>query len=537
MKNKIKFSKEDIGGDILPILTTGLYRNVLDTLREYIQNSIDARAKHIELVIDPDTIMVSDDGQGMSAEEARNAIKLGISAKNPTVNVGFRGIGVYSAFNLCNTLDIFTRTSNKNPCFAINFNFKNIRKALLEDQERRKRGESSSLYLEKLFENDVSVSVDDDNTITKKGTRCIMGGLLGHVYQRLNDWNEVVSYLQDVIPLPFSPSFKHKDEIEEEFSSEYYKVVPFKLQISNRRESIYRPYNNSMFTHGGEHPPAFFDIPARKKEHFAFAWVCINDARRVLKEPKLRGLLIKKFGFSISDRNYLEHYFGRAVINRRITGEIIVKHENLIPNAARSDFEHNSTRQLFFQAFPGFIKNVSQWANKLQAEDKAKEVLDEVAASVYKISETLPKARRDREELLRLNLRLNYLSEQLLRHATTLKKIMPDEFDEVIFETKDCQNSVKSALVERKKKAKDLEKEAIRNIQRKASVAKKKKKKRLKDIPKNLVAVTEDYGLKMSEELLDFLKYLDEDILQQRLETEEYQEIISSMREFMEERL
>jgi len=537
MISKISFSKEDIGGDILPILTTGLYRDVLDTLREYIQNSIDAQAKHIELVIDPDTIMVADDGQGMSADMARNAIKLGISGKNPTLNIGFRGIGVYSAFNLCNSLDIFTRTSEETPCFAINFNFKNIRKALLEDQERRKKGEKSSLYLEKLLENDVSVSLDHENTITKKGTRCIMSGLIGHVYQRLNDWNEVVSYLQDVIPLPFDPSFKYKDDIEKRFSDEDYRVVPLKLQISNRRESIYRPYNNSMFTHGGEHPPAYFDISAGRKERFAFAWVCINDARKVLTDSKLRGLLIKKFGFSISGRNYLEHYFGRAVINRRITGEIIVKHVDLIPNAARSDFEYNSTRQLFFQAFPSFIKNVTQWANKLQAEDKAKEVLDEVATFVYKIIEVLPKARRDREELLRLNLQLNQLSEQIRRHSTTLKKIMPDEFDELFSEIKDCQTSVKSALVERKKNAKDFEKEAIRNIQRKASIAKKKKKERFKDIPTNLVAVAEAYGLKMSDELLVFLKYLDEDILQQRLETEEYKEIISSLREFIEERV
>jgi len=257
----------------------------------------------------------------------------------------------------------------------------------------------------------------------------------------------------------------------------------------------------------------------------------------VLTDSKLRGLLIKKFGFSISGRNYLEHYFGRAVINRRITGEIIVKHVDLIPNAARSDFEYNSTRQLFFQAFPSFIKNVTQWANKLQAEDKAKEVLDEVATFVYKIIEVLPKARRDREELLRLNLQLNQLSEQIRRHSTTLKKIMPDEFDELFSEIKDCQTSVKSALVERKKNAKDFEKEAIRNIQRKASIAKKKKKERFKDIPTNLVAVAEAYGLKMSDELLVFLKYLDEDILQQRLETEEYKEIISSLREFIEERV
>lgn len=212
---------------------------------------------------------------------ARNAIKLGISEKNPTLNIGFRGIGVYSAFNLCNSLDIFTRTSEKTPCFAINFNFKNIRKALLEDQERRKKGERSSLYLEKLLENDVSVSLDHENTITKKGTRCIMSGLLGHVYQRLNDWNEVVSYLQDVIPLPFDPSFRYKDDIEKRFTDEDYRIVPLKLQISNQRESIYRPYNNSMFSYGGEHPPIFFDILAGRKERFAFAWVCINDAQGV----------------------------------------------------------------------------------------------------------------------------------------------------------------------------------------------------------------------------------------------------------------
>ena len=41
MVKKINFKKEDIGGEILPILTTGLYRNVLDTVREYVQNIMD----------------------------------------------------------------------------------------------------------------------------------------------------------------------------------------------------------------------------------------------------------------------------------------------------------------------------------------------------------------------------------------------------------------------------------------------------------------------------------------------------------------
>ncbi len=150
-----------------------------------------------------------------------------------------------------------------------------------------------------------------------------------------------------------------------------------------------------MFSHGGEHPPKFFEISSGK-EKFGFAWVCISDARQVLKNPKLRGFLIKKSGFSISDRNYFEPYFGRTVINRRITGEVIVKHTNLIPNAARSDFEHNSSRQAFLEALPKFILEVTSWANKIQDEDKAKEVLAQVSEEIVQINKTLRISSRDR---------------------------------------------------------------------------------------------------------------------------------------------
>lgn len=101
MAGEIRFEKHDIGGELLPILTTGLYRDALDTLREYIQNSLDAKAKEIFLEIDSDQIVITDDGDGMSKDIARKAIRLGISDKNPINNVGFRGIGIYSSFNMC----------------------------------------------------------------------------------------------------------------------------------------------------------------------------------------------------------------------------------------------------------------------------------------------------------------------------------------------------------------------------------------------------------------------------------------------------
>jgi len=45
MDERTRFSKEDIGGEPLPILTSGLYRHKLDTLRHYVQNAIDARLR------------------------------------------------------------------------------------------------------------------------------------------------------------------------------------------------------------------------------------------------------------------------------------------------------------------------------------------------------------------------------------------------------------------------------------------------------------------------------------------------------------
>ena len=110
------------------------------------------------------------------------------------------------------------------------------------------------------------------------------------------------------------------------------------------RTAAYRPYHLNA--------PEFFDIKGSNNQEFGFAWVCVNDARETIKDVKLRGLLLKKLGFSISDRRYLEPFFGRPTYSRRITGEAILTNERLIPNAARSDFEHNSTRQDFITQLP-----------------------------------------------------------------------------------------------------------------------------------------------------------------------------------------
>src|SRR5262249_26518007 len=145
------------------------------------------------------------------------------------------------------------------------------------------------------------------------------------------------------------------------------------------------------------------------------------NGRRVLKDVRMRGLLIKKFGFSIGNRSYLEPFFKRTVFNRRITGEIIVQHPGLIPDAARSDFENNSTRQDFLGLLPGFITELSSWGDQIQQNEKARQVLREVTHDLGVIAEDLPKNQRDKNLMLKYNVELADLEHRLGTHKKTLK--------------------------------------------------------------------------------------------------------------------
>jgi len=132
----ITIRKSDIGGEIISILTKGMYADPKDALREYVQNGVDAGAKNIEIKIRQNNIVVQDDGSGMDYNTMRKAIRLGVSDKNPKNHVGFMGIGIYSAFHICEQLIIYSRVKGENPN-KISFDFKTMREELEGQREAR----------------------------------------------------------------------------------------------------------------------------------------------------------------------------------------------------------------------------------------------------------------------------------------------------------------------------------------------------------------------------------------------------------------
>ena len=391
------------------------------------------------------------------------------------------------------------------------------------------------MYLEKLLEETVVVEADSSGAIAEHGTMAILSGLLEDVYERLNDWEQVTDYLQNVVPLPFRPDFKFKSEIAGRFAAEDYRVVPLTLRIGSRTEDLFRPYHDGMFSHGGKHPPNFFDV-AYDGHKSGFAWVCINDARRVLRDANLRGILIKKFGFSISNRTFLEPYFGRTVFSRRITGELIVQERELIPNAARSDFEHNTARQAFFQrALPRLIGQVSEWAAKIQDEEKAREVLAETSGRLSVVNRDLPSVQRDRERLLQLNIELARMERDLSSHLRVLRQIDPDQLANTEALLKECQQTIRQSLVEKRQTRRRLEQRVVRSVQREALGPTEEEKERLDQVPKTLVELLDFYDLLDNPELRRVIRLLDEEVLQVNLDEASYRQTLAQLRESLEE--
>src|SRR5438552_3429723 len=74
-------SARDIGGEILAILSRGLYTNPLDCIREYVQNAVDASASAVRIKLTGNSLLIFDDGHGMSFSDILLARQFGLSPK------------------------------------------------------------------------------------------------------------------------------------------------------------------------------------------------------------------------------------------------------------------------------------------------------------------------------------------------------------------------------------------------------------------------------------------------------------------------
>lgn len=349
----MEFNSDAIGARLMEAITSGLYGNNVNCLREYIQNSIDSGAKNIDISFENGTdLIIQDDGSGMSGEKLEKSLRVGISDK-PEEDVGWRGIGIWSGVPVCKRIVIITKGKN-NDKLRLEINNDKLRKGmkgnipLLEvlrnaigDIEHKPLGNNES------FENNHFTIVRLESILPQ--------------HTRIFTEDKICDYLARTVPVPFNEEqFSFAKEINKWLNEKG--VISKYVNITyQKKKSIFKPPYKSDIYYG----------PLVKKEFkinenlIAVLWFLQGNESKKLNTSD-GGIYFKKKGFTIGDERLPLKQYSKTY-NRWQYGEIHIISNNIRENSARDDFEYDDINTHTFMENVGKYIAQTQSLNQYQA--------------------------------------------------------------------------------------------------------------------------------------------------------------------------
>ena len=350
---RIALEPWEVGGELLDILSRGLYTNAKDALREYVQNSVDAHANNVHITVDGPVVTVRDDGDGMDFDTLRRARRLGASDKGVRFNIGFRGIGIYAAFGMCETLTIHTHQANAPEVLGLRMHFGAMSRVLERDRDAPKR--SSIALTDLLFEHTDFFRTDFTGDLNDQFTMVRLEGLQPEYRPQLSNLSEVHEYLLNTLPVLF-PETGYGSEVNQ-WMRDTLKLNPLNvvLRVGKDPEVIVAPQLAVRV-----HEPRSDYIKDAEDRKLAFVWYALSSTRDqvsadhvVAPDSDVGGFLLRTKGFTLGDRSNVKHLWplvGARALYHHYTGEIHVLDEaGAIPNAARNGLEAGRPRDVLFR--------------------------------------------------------------------------------------------------------------------------------------------------------------------------------------------
>lgn len=374
---KIPMQPEDIGGELVSLLSEGLYKNPLDAFREYIQNSIDAGTKDVHLKFTGRSVFITDHGRGMTREKLVRARRFGVSDKSFLKDVGFRGIGIYSAFHLCDKMVIRTKVEGPVEEHLAIFDFAGMRKALADARQ----GKADPTGILNLLTDYVTFETLDVNYVGQR-TVVELHNIDDLHYGDLSNSASVEQYLLDTIPINFEPDFPYRKDITARLNDllpEDQRPIVVTLAFKNEPERVLHKKMPPDLT-----PPLFHEVKDKNGKVQAFIWGCRNTKPGKLDEKA--GFVYKLKGFTIGRYDSLRSAFQtRVQLYPWWTGEVYVLNDNVIPTTARDAFENNAASYALDLAVRAGLEPYRTNAETFQAVTRAEVVVDRVEATFNRL--------------------------------------------------------------------------------------------------------------------------------------------------------
>jgi hypothetical protein len=382
---RLAVKKEEIGGRLIAIVTKGLYTNPLDCVREYVQNGVDAGATEVSIQITANSVVIQDDGAGMSRDELILARGLAISDKDPIEDVGFWGIGIYSGYDLAGRMIVTTKRRGDQFGYRMRVDFSEMRK-----DEAKPRSERSSLF--DLLERHTAfkkIEFEGEDEEEKSFTVVELQEMNEAHLRSLSDRATMRQYLLQNLPVDFGEKFVYRKDIDQQLRANVpgFKAVKLVLRSSDQPDEIVaKPIIENLQS------PRFNTIKNIKGENIAFYWACLSTEAAIGKDDEpgeggsrdYAGFVYKYKGFTIGNRHQLRQHFrvGSGTLYSWYMGEIYVVDPQIRPNAARNEFEASAARNALEIGVAKALKDLETQASSYQKQKSAERTVQELKSQL-----------------------------------------------------------------------------------------------------------------------------------------------------------
>ena len=398
----------EVGAELLEILSTGLYSDARDAIREYAQNGIDAGATTILVTVDGPRVVIRDDGSGMDQDTLLKARRFGMSEKTSLLHVGYRGIGVYSAFGMCDTLTITTKQRGDEALISLQFDFGRMRQLLERDRAADKREELPLVDVITRHTKTRRRSYPPDR-VDEHFTVVNLDGVGQEYRSQLSDASGLNSYLLRTLPIAF-PEQAYGKAVNEWLGKKVgVNPVRVVLRIGQEPEAPLSPVIAEDVRE-----PEFGCLNDKGGNPIALLWHAVSTTGNRIsgfdgedESSGTSGFLLRSKGFTLGNRLTLKRLWpavGGRTLYHHYTGELhALARANVYPNAARDDLEPSEDKQWLVSQLENYFYTLNRSADLHRAIINIRNRLEGSQLTLKELEGQLGNDNADPFHLYRLN--------------------------------------------------------------------------------------------------------------------------------------
>lgn len=427
-----------IGKDILELLANAMYVDPLTIYREYVQNAADAidEARQSGVLNEPPSISISldhstrsirirDNGESIpNAEFVKRISAIGASHKRGTDLRGFRGVGRLSGLGYCQELIFRGKTAGDPRVFEVTWNSRALKEKM---RDSAYAGGLNDIIREVVSYRDYPA--DDKSArffeVEMRKVSRLKNDLL------LNE-QSIRSYLSQVAPVPFDPSFPFGGEIQD-FLSKHGVRPPIHIELNDYAGPIYHRVRSTI-----EFNPKLSDtirgyetieVFGEDGDIAAFGWVADHSyLGAVPKKSGQAGIRLRAGNIQVGDESLLAELYPEPRFANWAIGDVHVCSKKIIPNGRRDDFEHS----VHYSWLQGELSNTTNGvAHKIRNRSQQRQHYRSVQTQMLVMNDWMTLAQEGKTPRLLKRALIGLISETKDAASKEMKKL-PTESDDFL---------------------------------------------------------------------------------------------------------